>query len=227
MNNFMKQYLLSILFLIVALPAAQAQKGPKLGLRFGPLVSFTTITSDNGNEIPGTTVSSKLGFSYGLMTTYGFTDNYGIYSGVHIVRKGFDRTTTTDSLTFSQDVVATTVEVPIALRGRSNEIGNGVYINGLFGLTLDVRAAYRNIYTGLSPTGELGSGTSKNTALINPITSSFLFGAGADWLIDRVGNFSFNIAFHRGLINLNNKRNTGNDETIRVSYLALDVAYLF
>ncbi len=200
----------------------------KIGLKFAPLLSFTTITDDQGNDLPGVTVSNKLGFSYGLAATYGFTDNYGLYSGVHIVRKGFDRTELRDSVTVTQDVVATTVEIPIALRGRSNEIGNGFFINGLFGLSLDVRAGYRNDFTGRNPvSGELGSASTKNSSLINPLTASFLFGGGTDWYVDRVGTFNFSLLFHRGLVNLNSQKNFGNTERIQISYLSLELAYLF
>lgn len=224
----MKKVFTVLLILTATAPLLKAQEGLKIGLRFSPLVAFTSITDETGNEIAGNTVSNKLGFSYGLAATYGFTDNYGIYSGVHIVRKGFERTDVRDSLSFTQDVVATTVEIPLALRGRSNEIGNGIYLSGLFGVSLDVRAGYTNEYTGGNPvTLTAGNGTTKNSALINPITASFLFGVGADWFVDRVGTFNFGLIFHRGLLNLNNQSNFGNEEVITVSYLSLDVAYMF
>lgn len=224
----MKKVFTVLLILSATAPLLKAQEGLKIGLRFSPLVAFTSITDETGNNIAGNTVSSKIGFSYGLAATYGFTDNYGIYSGVHIVRKGFKRTDVRDSVSFTQDVAATTVEIPLALRGRSNEIGNGIYLSGLFGVSLDVRAGYTNEFTGANPvTMVAGNGTTKNSSLINPITASFLFGAGADWFVDRVGTFNFGIIFHRGLLNLNNQSNFGNEEVINVSYLSLDVAYMF
>lgn len=224
----MKRICTLLTLVVLSSPVLLAQEGLKIGLRFAPLVSFTSITDANGNTLAGTTVSNKVGFSYGLAATYGFTDNYGLYSGVHIVRKGFDRTDVRDSLTITQDVVATTVEIPLALRGRSNEIGTGVYLSGLFGVSLDVRAGYRNNFTGADPVTLLaGEGTNQNSSLINPVTASFLFGAGADWFVDRVGTFNFGIIFHRGLININNQGNFGNAEDIKISYLSLDVAYMF
>lgn len=224
----MKRISTLLILILLSSPALLAQEGLKIGLRFAPLVSFTSITDTNGNSLDGNAVTNKAGFSYGLATTYGFTDNYGIYSGVHIVRKGFDRTDTGDSLSLTQDVVATTVEIPLALRGRSNEIGTGVYLSGLFGVSLDVRAGYRNRFTGANPTTLApGDGTTNNSALINPITASFLFGAGVDWLVDRVGTFNFGVIFHRGLININNQGNFGNEEDIKISYLSLDIAYMF
>ncbi|MDP5172550.1 MAG: PorT family protein [Bacteroidia bacterium] len=224
----MKKFTILLILALAAAPLLKAQEGVKIGLRFAPIVAFTSITNEAGNDLPGTTVSSRLGYSYGLMATYGFTDNYGIYTGVHIVNKGFSRTDVGDSLTSTQKVTATTVEIPIALRGRSNEIGNGIYINGLFGISLDVKAAYKNEFTGSNPvTGELGNGTTKDLALINPLTASFLFGAGADWYVDRVGTFNFGLIFHQGLVNLNSQKNFNNLEVIKVSYLSLDLAYLF
>lgn len=214
------------------IPAVHAQEGLRIGLRFAPVISFPNLTDDNGNAISGTEISGRLGYSYGLMAAYGFTDNLGLYSGVHIVRKGFTRTDTySDTLNVSgtQDANITTVEIPLALRGVSGEIGSsGIFINGLFGVSLDVRAGYRNEFTGVNPvTLEAGSGTTQNASLVNPITASFLFGGGADWYVDRVGTFNFALLFHRGLLNLNSQRNFGNEERIIVNYLSLELGYWF
>ncbi len=228
-NETLMRRLVPFLLIIAGiLPQLQAQEGVKIGLRFSPLVSFTSITDENGNIIPGTTVAGKAGFSYGLHGTYGFGPNYGLYSGVHIVRKGFSRTDNLDTLSIEQNITATTVEIPIALRGRSNEIGNGVYLNGLFGVSLDVRAGYRNTYTGANPVSfERGDGEIRNSSLINPITASFLIGGGADIDLGNAGMANVGLSFHQGLININSQSNFGNNEVITISYLALDAAYVF
>ncbi|MEL6675398.1 MAG: outer membrane beta-barrel protein [Bacteroidota bacterium] len=227
----MKKISLPLILLLSMLGtnALKAQEGLKIGLRFSPIVSFPLITDENGNNIPGDVVSNKLGLSYGLMVNYGIRDNYGLYSGIHIVRKGFERTLTLDSLSATQDVTITSIDIPIALKGRSNEVGNGLFIYGIFGASLDVRFGYKNQWTGRDPvTLEVAeSGTTQKAALVNPLGISFLFGAGTEWVIDRVGTINAGLIFHRALINQNNKSEFNNNEQIKVSYLSLDLGYFF
>ncbi|GAB4419809.1 MAG: hypothetical protein OHK0039_32610 [Bacteroidia bacterium] len=223
---------------IVALCIAtgmQAQEGLKIGLRLSPIVSSASITNENGNDVPAE-LSSKLGITYGLMMDYGFTDKIGLHTGIHIVNKGFKRSETITLLdsggvieNATQNVSMTTVEIPLALKGRSPEVTDGLYINGLFGLSVDISAGYKNEYDRYNPVTRLasGPGTTKNTKLINPLNFSFIFGLGAEYEIDRVGTFNGGIFYHRGLTNMNNRSQFGNQESIRVSYLSLDLGYFF
>lgn len=219
--------------LILALSAyfsSTAQQGFSIGLRFSPIFSFASITDDVGNTPAGLETSGKLGLSYGLNLHYGITDNYGFKSGVHIVRKGFKREQMIDAVMAVQDINVTTVEIPLSLKGRSNELGNGLFINGQFGLSADFRAGYKNDYSGINPIpGSTGgdAGTSKNTKLINPLAFTFIFGIGGEKVIDRVGTMNFGIIYHQGLTNINNKDNFMNNENIKIRYISLDLGYFF
>ncbi|MEM7659255.1 MAG: outer membrane beta-barrel protein, partial [Bacteroidota bacterium] len=218
-----------LLFVLIGSLAGSvfAQQGVKIGLRFSPIVSFATIT-DSSNNTVSDDMGSRVGLSYGLMLNYGLTDNLGFQSGVHIVTKGFNRSAQVDSVPTTQDVRITTVEIPVALRGRSPEIGNGLFITGLFGVSLDVSAGYRNQYTGLDPVTKerQESGTKSGANLVTPVNLSFIFGAGVDIEQDW-GTVHTGLSFHRGLTNMNNRSNFGNQESIRVSYVALDLGYFF
>jgi len=220
---------LILLMILGSYAVSFAQQGFSIGLRFSPIFSFASITDENGNTPAGLETSTVVGLSYGLNTHYGITDNYGIKSGVHIVNKGFKREEMIDGVMAVQDVNVTTVEIPLALKGRSNELGNGLFINGQFGLSADIRAGYKNEFSGVNPfpggTGD--SGTSKNTQFINPVTFTFIFGVGGEKVIDRVGTINFGIIYHQGLTNLNNRDNFMNDEIIKISYLSLDLGYFF
>ncbi|MEO1449475.1 MAG: outer membrane beta-barrel protein [Bacteroidota bacterium] len=216
----------------------QAQEGLKIGLRVSPVFSFGSVVDQEGNDISDD-ISSNAGISYGLNLKYGLTDNYGLLSGVHIVRKGLDRTgmVATDSagsVTAAQDLTVTTVEIPLALRGRSKEIGSGFFITGLFGISLDITAGYKNEFSGLNPKDDVRveTGTKKNTELVNPVSASFIFGAGVEWDNPTIGVMEFGLTYHRGLINLN-KRSAfdaaarGANESVFLSYLSIDVGYYF
>ncbi len=230
-TSFLRVIVLFLAGLLPALPAL-AQEGVKIGLTFTPIISFASVTDSDNNDIPGLETSSKLSFAYGLMFNYGFTENYAFHSGIHIVRKGFKRNQTVDNLPVSQDVFFTSLEVPIALKLRSNEVGNGVFIKGLFGISTDIQLGYRNEYTGSNPvTGEPAqSGTTRTSNLANPLALSFIFGPGAEIVLDRIGTVNVGVIYHRGLTNLNNKSKftgPGSEESIKVSYFSLDLGYYF
>ncbi|RMG75153.1 MAG: hypothetical protein D6722_01435 [Bacteroidetes bacterium] len=212
-----------------------AQQGLKIGLRFSPIFASASITDQDGNDIVEN-ISTKVGISYGLMANYGITDNYGFHSGIHIVQKGFKRTEDVvlpdNGGTLSnavQDVRLTTVEIPLALKGRSPEIGRGFFINGLFGGSIDITAGYRNQYSVYNPVTKQAvaeSGTTKNSKLANPVALSFIFGLGGEYEMN-IGTLNAGFFYHRGLTNVNNRSQFGNEESIRVNYLSLDLGYYF
>ncbi|MEM6801795.1 MAG: outer membrane beta-barrel protein [Bacteroidota bacterium] len=224
----MKRTLL-LLLILGCYGSSIAQQGFSIGLRFSPIFSFASITDDDGNTPVGLETSSKVGLSYGLNLHYGITDNYGFKSGVHIVNKGFKREQMIDAVMAVQDIRMTTVEIPLALKGRSNEVGNGLFINGQFGISADFRAGYRNEFSGVNPIpgGTGDSGTSKNTKFLNPLAFTFIFGVGGEKVIDRVGTINFGIIYHQGLTNVNNKDNFMNNENIKIRYISLDLGYFF
>jgi len=215
---------------------AFAQEGLKIGLRFSPIISNGQIVDANGNTVADD-VTAKVGISYGLMANYGFTENYGIHSGVHIVTKGFNRAggVIVDSAiqNIEENVSITTVEIPLGLKLRTGEISNGLHINGLFGLALEITASNRNRWTGVNPfTYETGASGTFQNRFVTPINLGFIFGAGGEYEINKVGIINFGLVYHRGITNMNRQNiyaeNTrGFTETYRVSYYSLELGYYF
>ncbi len=231
---------LSLLFLCFCLTGAvHGQSKLNLGLRLSPILSNASISDSSGNEVMDD-VSSKLGLTFGLIADYNFTENYALHTGVHIVRKGFRRegpVMINDSSTVvgSQNISITSVEIPLALKLRTPEIGTGWFANGLFGVSADIRTGSRNEWEGVNPLNNnlAQSGTLQSQAsFINPLALSFIFGVGGEYEVGGVGRLNFGIVYHRGLTNLNRRRafqeNTqGNSETYRVSYISLELGYYF
>lgn len=224
-----------LLFVLFGLAASNlfAQQGVKIGLRFSPIVSFANITDSSNNRVSDD-VGTRVGLSYGLMVNYGLTDNFGIQSGIHIVSKGYNRSgvanlDTSGTVNFSQKVSMTTVEIPIALRGRSPEIGNGIFITGVFGISADISAGYKNEFEGIDPiTGAASAegGTKSGSEFLTPVNLTFIFGPGVELEYDW-GLINAGVIYHQGLSNMNNRSNIGNQETIRMNYVSLDLAYFF
>ncbi|MEM7374200.1 MAG: outer membrane beta-barrel protein [Bacteroidota bacterium] len=224
--------ILLVIVLSLASSLLFAQEGLKIGLRFSPIVAIPNATDSSSNVIEG--LSGKVGLSYGLMINYGIAENFGIHTGVHIVSKGFNRTGTVTlrdtlgTVNATQNVRMTTLEIPLAVKGRSNEVANGVYISGQFGLSADISVGYKNEYTAYDPVDKVAapSGTKNGSNLLNPVNFTFIFGPGVQVEKD-FGTINAGIIYHRGLTNMNNKVNFGNQETIKMSYVSLDLGYFF
>ena len=205
-----------------------AQKGFKFGLRFSPIVSWVNVRSDNDNSRvrDGNDFSARFGISYGATLQYGFLDNVGLVSGLHIVNKGYTREVSTISIDqpgiepatitgATQRVRMTTVEIPFLLRGRTGEVANNLYIVGNFGVSLDVSAGYRNEWEGIRPdryfqedsTLFTGSGEINQAGeYLSPLNLTFVFGAGVDYEIEGVGMINAGLTYHQGLTDMRRQR---------------------
>lgn len=211
-----------------------AQKGFKIGLKFTPIYSWVKITV-NDEEPKDTTYSGKIGFSYGLLFNYGFTDNYAVHLGIHIVYRGFGANWSIGSEAYSEGITLTTLEFPLALKLRSNEFGNGMAIKGLFGGSLDL-----NIGAKSKPSGSKKADVYDQYNLIDML---FLIGAGLEWEPGNFGRFDMGISFHQGLMNqyyqnwvkaeiIDQNGNTveikpHENAIAKISYIALDLGYYF
>ncbi|MEM6765195.1 MAG: outer membrane beta-barrel protein [Bacteroidota bacterium] len=228
----MRVYILSLFLLLGTLCSLHAQEGIKIGLRLSPISSFANITDEEGNQFLGLNRSSRPGFSYGLTANYGFTDNYGLYTGIHIVNKRFERNQdinlTNETVNASQVVRVSSIEIPAAIKLRSNEITTGLYIVGIFGLAFEFNTGYKNEFTGLNPINPTGdaSGVNRNSDNIRRLTTSFIFGPAVDYETD-FGMFNLGIIYHQMLSNINKLDSYGNSETIKIHYLAFDLGYFF
>ena len=208
-----------------------------------PSSHFANITDSTGASISDE-VSSRAGLSYGLSVNYGFTENVGIHTGLHIVNKGYRRTSTFNldsAVTINnatENVRVTAVEIPLALRGRTNDIGKGIHIVGLFGATVDIHTGYRNQWQEVNlMTYEVNTGGSgqlnRASEYLFPLGLSFIFGGGVDWDIDNVRHLNLGLTYHQGLTNLNSRNSgfqagtKGASENIKVNYLSVDVGFFF
>ena len=229
----MRNYILLLSILIGTTLSLHAQEGIKIGLRLSPIFSFANITDGDGNQFNGLDRSSKIGFSYGLTANYGFTENYGLYTGLHIVSKRFERTQEvilpTERVNATQNIRVSSIEIPAAIRLRSNEIAPGMHIVGIFGLAFEFNTGYKNEFTGLNPidsTSTATSGTNRNSEFIKNLTTSFIFGPAVDYETD-FGMINLGIIYHQGLSDIDKLDSYGNSETIKINYLAIDIGYFF
>jgi hypothetical protein len=215
-----------VLLLVAKLASAQEFR---FGLRLSPIIAFAGVTDKDKNTINGLTTSSRIGFAGGLMATYQFTEKFGIHSGLNIVSKGYEYKTTNPALTTKASL--TTVEIPLALHMRTNEIANGLRIRGLFGASFNILASTKTDITLTSTT------STKNSDGYYKFVPDFIFGAGVEWSLQDAGTLDLGFRFNLPLFLATDRLNsvdranpstpTTIDGRVRVSYLSLDLGYYF
>ncbi len=217
----MKKITLVFVFLIVA-KLASAQEF-RFGLRLSPIVSVASISDKDKNTISGIVKSSKVGFAGGLMATYQFTEKFGIHSGLNIVSKGYEYEVAYPTSTPKQTTktTLTTVEIPIALHMRTNEIASGIRVRGIFGGSFNILASSKTDVT-LSGT----TTSSKKSDGYYKIVPDFIVGAGVEWSLKDAGTIDLGLRFNQPLFLATDKIN-GADGRIKVSYWSFDIGYYF
>ncbi len=193
--------LLVAFFLTVAV-SANAQDF-RIGLSLAPTISFNKAMVDNNGTfvIVDSLKSGGLGFKGGLWADYGFAKNYYLHSGILIHSRNF----TSDV----SGMKVTTVEIPLALKMRSNEVAENIRVLGFFGATMDINVSAK-------------AGNKIVTGDINKVGSSFIFGAGAEYNVG-FGNINLGLSYHLGMSDIHN------DKLIRIMprHLSIDFAFYF
>jgi len=133
-------------------------KRVKLGVFVSPSLSWmhptTKKSSDNNFKTEGN--GSKMGFTYGLMLDYQFADNYAFVTGLQGNLTGgrlrseraggaISEPSSVNAAEF--DYNFNYIEIPAALKMRTEPIVAGMRLFGLAGLTLGINVAKKASYT--------------------------------------------------------------------------------
>ena len=222
---------LSALLLIIGLTGmnkVMAQEGAKVGFSLRPIVSWSTVVDDSTKQKPAfLETKAGAGVAFDFIFTYGFSDKIAFKTGINISSRSVGNLTQFNVLginTSSESKVSlTAVEIPIGLKFRSPEIGSGLYIIGMFGVTPEINFANKVVNTttvgSLVTTSEL-----RDVNTINLITTSFAPGVGVDWEFDW-GMLEFSTTYSLGLMSYTNKKDTG--VASKISSISLNVGYFF
>lgn len=240
----MKKTIATLTFLLIA-GAIFGQEGAKVGFRASPLVSWATVTNDSTKTKPeGLTTKAKLGFSFDFIFTYGFTENIALATGLNISTRGYGTEQNVDlsafggsaNETFESKANFTAVEIPIGLKFRSPEIGDGIFIVGNFGVAAELNVQNKLLTDELTvdlsnptaPTFAVNRGVEyRDVDGLNLITGSFTPGAGIDWEFDW-GMLQFMATYHWGLLSITDADATRFDNiNTKINYLALNIGYYF
>ncbi|MFK7971930.1 MAG: outer membrane beta-barrel protein [Bacteroidia bacterium] len=204
----------------------QAQQGLKIGVRVGPTFTSTNFLDATTKTVLEMNQSGSSGYTFGIVANQGFSENYAFHTGFHIVRKGFtydiNLGDSTNSILTNRVNNVTTLEIPLGLKLRTNEIGSGVHVMGRFGATVDLNVGFRQTET----TGGEPPIVNQRSNQINKIGGAFFAGVGAEYEKEW-GTLAFDVSYHHGLANINNKRNGIPNANVRLRYFALGLSYFF
>jgi hypothetical protein len=199
------------ILLLMSTTALQAQKF-RFGIHTTP--TFNWINNNQPNAEAGLSVK----FSYGLIAEYAFAENYSLSTGVDIMRRG-GKLTVNDTV---GNYSAGFVQLPIALKLRTREFGYMTYF-ARFGGAIGVETGETSEFEpNRLPSSELDS-------YINPLTASFLFGAGAEYSLGSSSAIVVGIDYHRSLFDNLVDDNPGLQDkyNYRFDYLNLTIGFLF
>jgi len=258
----MRKTLPLFLLIIMATLGAAAQDehtgNSNQRLRFGayiaPNLSWmhpTAGKSDDG-RFSVQSNGSKIGYSWGLVAEYFFTENYGLSTGFQLNTTGgkiSTRNTADTAVPLPNTVIAADfdynlqyLEIPFNLKLRSDELGGGVRFFGQIGLTAGInigkKATYTVAYRDESNMPETQAG--KKEKLVGSLTMApamlqLNVGAGLEYPISGKMSFYTGVFFNNGFLpdaTSPDKFGLGYDGTftdgkIRLNNLALRVGLLF
>jgi hypothetical protein len=157
----------------------------KIGLTLAPTISFNkNFEKDSNENWVATDNTGGLGWKGGLLADYNFARNYNIHSGLLIHSKNLSNDNYSQSLT--------TVEIPVALKLRSNEVADNVHITGFFGGTVDFNVSAKK---------KSGGVETQNIDNFNKIGMSFMAGVGGEYDLD-FGSVGIGLSYHLGFTDI-------------------------
>ncbi len=202
-TEVMKGLKLSLFVVLFSLVLSMEAQDFRIGLSLAPSISFNkTYVKVNDQFIMADSLKSGgLGFKGGLWADYGFAKNYYLHSGIMIHNRNFNSDISNKRIT--------TVEVPLALKMRSNEVADNIRILGFFGATLDINVNAK-------------SGSLIVTDQVNKIGSSLIFGAGAEYNVG-FGNINLGLSYHMGMTDVDNSSLF----KTKPNHISIDFAFYF
>jgi opacity protein-like surface antigen len=189
----------------------ESQQKLHFGLKLAPVLSWTNIEVD-GFEDDG----SSVGFVYGLMTDFRFTDNYSFSTGLELSqRKGNSKTDI-----YSVKTNLQYIDIPVSLKLNTNQIGYMKYF-GKFGFIpgFNVKASQDIDYVNPDTPDE---NDKKIGSDINIFNVGLIVGAGAEYNISGDTSIMVELLYNNGFIDV-----FKDDGQLKTSYFALNLGVYF
>lgn len=160
----------------------------RFGLHFSPNIGWEKPTNvqiaKNG---------SKIGFGFGLMAEFNLSSRYAVLTGVNINKVNHSSVSSFTTPNLVTDVSIQYLEVPVALKLKTNEIGYFTYF-GKFGLapSYNIKAKYTS--------NDGTSGTFDSAT--QPVRLALLVGLGTEYNISGSTRLVIGVDFNNGFTNV-------------------------
>ncbi len=193
----------------------------RFGLKVAPALAWLKPDT-KGIEGNG----SKLGFSYGIMTDFNFTDNYAFATGLDITYRGGSlKFVTNDTTSSISDLTLQYVEIPLTMKMKTNEIGYMTYF-AQFGFAPGVLIKARS--DNETKIGNTTTVAKDNDIIkdISPVNISLLISVGTEYSLGGSTSILAGVTFNNGFIDVLKDKDGFQGKAI-ANYIALNVGVLF
>lgn len=197
--------------------SAFSQGNFRFGLHFSPNIGYIS-TDENGVKNDG----SKLNFGFGLNAEFGLGsgENYALATGVSILN--MSGKIASDGPGFTQEIDARYIELPLALKLKTNQIGYITYF-GKFGLS-------NGVLIGADSQGSTPIGDTQNDEFhkqMIPFRSALLLGIGAEYNISGNTKLFAGLDYNGGFTGIFKKDDNGERIKANNSIIALNIGVFF
>ena len=198
-----------ILLLSLFTLAAEAQYAPyRFGLKAAPQISWINPNVDTYQG-----AGAKIGFAWGFIAEFNFTENHSICTGFNMLFNGgklkFPAVQGGDTGTMIRDYALKYLEIPLSLKMRTNDI-NGMRFFGRIGLGTALKIGAKNTDEFTPKAGSTVTSVKSNYNDASLFRESLIVGLGTEYEIKEGPKLGVELTFNNGLTNILNGKNTLN-----------------
>lgn len=201
-------FYLAVLLCVVWATAdvACAQKGSRLGLRVGPLITWTQTASPDPSVSSVSTGLERPGFALDMIYTLGFSDRIMLQTGLSFASKHasiyFTGEEDGDQMAVQLNSGMRTLEIPVGVKVRAAALRDDLHLIGHLGANVEynLQSDYEVIVTRTPPTGPptVLRDMFDYKEWLQPFVVALAPGAGLDWESDW-GMLEFAATYQVGL----------------------------
>jgi hypothetical protein len=218
-----------LLLLSLVTYAAKAQYPPYyFGLKAAPHISWMKPNVDNYEG-----AGAKVGFAWGFIAEFNFTENHSITTGFNMLFDGgklkFPATQGEETGTMIRDYSMKYIEIPLTLKMRTNDI-NGMRYFGRIGLGTGFKIGAKKTDEFTPTGGSTVTGNKTNYDDVAMFRESLIVGLGAEYAIEQGPKMGLELTFNNGFTNVLTGKNTVDpsvSEKANLNFFELAFSVLF
>jgi hypothetical protein len=218
-----------VVLLTLVTYAANAQFPPYyFGLKAAPQISWIRPNTDNYEG-----AGAKIGFAWGFIAEFNFTENHSIATGFNMLFNGgklkFPAVQDGDTGSTIRDYSLKYLEIPLTLKMKTNDI-NGMRYFGRIGLgsAFNIGAKKTDEFTPKG--GSAITGTKANYDDVALFRESLIVGMGVEYAIKEGPKLGAELTINNGFTNILTGKNTldsGLNEKATSNFFELAISVLF